>query len=269
MRAFDRAWILLQYLLPQHGLTGLVHALARAETPWLKRALIRGFLRRYAVNLAEAADSNPERYASFNEFFTRALAPGARPLDRDPNAIVSPCDGIVSACGTIDGERLLQAPLAAKRRWYTLAELLGGGASAGDFVGGSYATLYLAPQDYHRVHAPLAGLLTAVTPIAGRLFSVDARTASAVSRLYSRNARVVCRIATGAGPLAVVLVGALNVSSISIVGRGELARGAELGRFNLGSTVIVLLPRGRCDWLAGLTPGAVVRVGTAIGRLRS
>ena len=269
MRARDRAWIALQYALPHHALSALVGRVARVESRWLRRALIRGFLRHYPVNLAEAEIPDPEAYASFNQFFTRALAAGARPLAAVADAVLSPCDGVVSACGEIDGEQLPQARLAAKSRWYTLTELLGDAAIAAEFVGGSFATIYLAPQDYHRVHVPLAGELQEVIRIPGRLFSVDACTALAVPRLFARNARVVCRLATGAGPVAVVLVGALNVGSMDIVGRGRLACGAELGRFNLGSTVIVLLPRGRCGWLPALAPGARLQVGAAIGRLKA
>ena len=268
MGPLARIWARLQYFMPQHALTALAGRLAQAETAWLRRALIRGFLRLYAVDLAEAAEPDPERYPSFNAFFTRTLAPGARPQSRDPRVIASPCDGVVSVCGALDGERLLQARLAAKSRWYTLAELLGDDRAAHDFVGGSFATLYLAPQVYHRVHMPLSGQLTAVTRLPGRLFSVNAGTARTVPRLYARNQRVVCRIDSTAGPLAVVLVGALNVGSISIVGRGPLERGAELGRFNLGSTVILLLARDRCDWLPELAPGARLRVGAPLGRWR-
>jgi phosphatidylserine decarboxylase len=282
-----RAFVALQYLLPQHALTRAVHWLARRRTAWLRRALIRGFCALYAVDLAEAAEPDPGRYATFNDFFTRALAPGARPLAGGPRTLVSPCDGTVSERGRIDGERLLQARLVAKQRSYTLVELLGDAAVAAQFVGGEFATIYLAPHNYHRVHMPLAGQLRAVRYLPGRLFSVNAATVRLVPRLFARNERVVCLFDSAAGALAVVFVGALNVGSIGLVGFGDLtparprrarrvevpapalafARGAELGRFNMGSTVILLLPAGSCRWAPGCTAGAQLRMGVAIGEL--
>ena len=281
-----RAFVAFQYLLPQHLVTGAVHALARIETPALRRALIRGFRRLYDVDLDEAAIADPDGYATFNEFFTRALKPGARPIAAGADVLVSPCDGTVSECGTIDGSRVLQAQLAAKSRWYTLEELMGGRERAQPFAGGEFATIYLAPYNYHRVHMPLAGTLTAVHYVPGQLFSVNGATAASVPRLFARNERVVCRFDTAVGPLALVFVGALNVGSVGIVGFGDLTprrprvgakiqmagtpvfqRGAELGRFNMGSTVILLLPRGRCRWADAFAPGAVVRMGAPIGEL--
>jgi phosphatidylserine decarboxylase len=280
------AFVALQYLVPQHALSALVHRLARAETPWLKRLLIRGFARLYAIDLSEAAEPDPERYPSFNAFFTRALTAGARPLPAAARAIASPCDGTVSERGTLAGERLLQARLRAKSRWYTLGELLGEDPRSADFAGGEFATIYLAPHNYHRVHMPLDGRLTSLRCLPGRLFSVNTATAAAVPRLFARNERVVCRFETAAGPFAVVFVGALNVGSIAITGFGDLtpvrprtaraialpdppafARGAELGRFNMGSTIILLLPPGRSRWADGFVPGATVRMGAAIGEL--
>jgi phosphatidylserine decarboxylase len=282
-----RLFAVLQYALPKRAITALVYRLARARTPWLRRALIGGFSRLYALDLSEAADPDPGAYRSFNDFFTRALRAGARPLAPSPGALASPCDGTVSECGTLDGERLLQARLRAKSRWYTLGELLGDDGAAAEFVGGEFATIYLAPYNYHRVHMPLDGTLTAVRYLPGQLFSVNRATAAAVPRLFARNERVVCRFATAAGPLAVVFVGALNVGSITIEGYGEVtprparracalpvatpapqfARGAELGRFNMGSTVIVLMPRGACRWAPGVRAGAPVRMGAALAEL--
>jgi phosphatidylserine decarboxylase len=282
-----RAGVALQYLLPQHAITALVHRLARSETLWLRRLLIRGFSWLYSVDLADAAQRDPDAYRSFNEFFTRALAPGARRLPTAARAIASPCDGTVSERGTISGERLLQARLRAKSRWYTLGELLGEDPQAHDFAGGEFATIYLAPYNYHRVHMPLDGRLTGLRYLPGRLFSVSGATAAAIPRLYARNERVVCRFTTAAGPLAIVFVGALNVGSIAIVGFGDLtpvrpraarafaipspapvfARGAELGRFNMGSTIILLLPPGRGRWAREFVPGATVRMGASIGEL--
>ena len=283
-----RLFVLVQALLPQHLLTALVHRLARIERPGVARALIAGFRRLYAIDLEEAAEPDARRYASFNEFFTRALKPGARPLAAAALALASPCDGTVSERGTIDGTRLAQARLAAKSRWYTLAELLGDEARAAPFVGGEFATIYLAPYNYHRVHMPLAGTLTAVHYVPGALYSVNAATVATVPRLFARNERVVCSFESAAGPLAVVFVGALNVGSIGLVGYGDLTprrprralslpppappphflKGAELGRFNMGSTIILLLPRGAVAWLPRFAAGATVRMGEAIGECR-
>jgi phosphatidylserine decarboxylase len=288
MQLGRRLFVLFQYLLPQHLLTALVHRLTRIERPAVRRALIRGFRRLYAIDLDEAAEPDAERYASFNAFFTRALKPGARPLAADPRALACPCDGTVSERGAIEGHRLLQARLAAKSRWYTLEALLGGAERAQPFVGGAFATIYLAPYNYHRVHMPLEGTLTGVHYVPGALFSVNGATAASVPRLFARNERVVCSFETAAGALAVVFVGALNVGSIGLVGYGDLtprrprraqslplpasaphfAKGAELGRFNMGSTIILLLPAGAVSWAARFAPGTAVRVGEAIGECR-
>lgn len=283
-----RLFILFQYLVPQHALTALVYRLARIERPGVSRALIAGFRRLFpTIDLAEAAEPDPAAYPSFNAFFTRALRPGARPVADDPAALVSPCDGAVSQRGTIDGDQVLQATLEAKARTYTLAELVGSRERATPFIGGEFATIYLAPFDYHRVHMPLAGRLTGVHYIPGALFSVNATTAAAVPRLFARNERVVCLFDTTAGPAAVIFVGALNVGSVSLVGFGELTparerrarsldlpaepivfgKGDELGRFNMGSTVILLLPRGEVSWHPAFAPAAVVRMGASIGTL--
>jgi phosphatidylserine decarboxylase len=271
--------------LPQHGLTAVVHGLTRRREPWLRRALIHGFLKLYRIDLEEAAVSDPDAFASFNEFFTRALKPGARPIHSASDSIVSPCDGAVSECGAISGEHILQARLLAKAMRYTVAELLGDSAAATTYVGGQFATLYLAPFDYHRVHMPLAGTLTRLRYIPGDLFSVNGATARAVPKLFARNERVVVEFTTSAGPMAVIFVGALNVGSISVVGFGDLTprhprsaweapaptpapyflKGAELGRFNMGSTVILLMPAGASHFHDALRPGTIVRMGQSIG----
>ena len=280
-----RAFILFQYVLPKHAVTACVHALTRSRR--LGQLLIRGFSHLYTIDFAEAAEPDPKGYATFNEFFTRALRPGARPLPTAATAIASPCDGTVSERGSIDGDRLLQAQLKAKSRWYTIAELLGDDPLAADFVGGEFATIYLAPYNYHRVHSPATARLVSIGYVPGELFSVNRATAEAVPRLFARNERVVCRFEGVSGPFALVFVGALNVGSIGIVGLGDLTparprrarqfavpaaaarfeRGAELGRFNMGSTVILLWPRGRCRWADGFRPGETVRMGEAIGEI--
>jgi phosphatidylserine decarboxylase len=282
-RLADRAFIGLQYLLPQHFLSGIVRMLAHSRIGLLRRALIRAFLRRYPVNLAEAARPRADDYDSFNDFFTRRLRAGARPHDPDPRAVLCPVDGAVSQAGMLDGGLLLQA----KGLQYSAAALLGDDAAlAAEFAGGAFATLYLAPHDYHRIHMPLAGTLRLARFVPGDLFSVNAATAAAVPGLFARNERIACVFDTQAGPMAVVLVGALFVGSMSLSwagivrrrGRGPhelpardpiiaLDRGAELGSFNMGSTVIVLFaPRGPA-LAGGLSPGRTVRVGERLALL--
>ena len=284
--ASARAFVALQYLLPQHLLSALMHQLARSRLHWLKNAFIGAFLQRFHPDMSDAAQPDPFAFESFNAFFTRALRAGARPADPDPSAIVSPVDGSVSQLGRLNGSWLVQA----KGHAYTLESLLAAeGSWAEAFRGGAFATLYLAPFNYHRIHMPLAGTLRAAWYVPGQLFSVNAATAASVPGLFARNERLVCVF--GAGPLnfALVLVGALFVGSMATVWHGEvtprhprrrtelpldgsragltLARGAELGRFNMGSTVIVLLPPGSAEWRATLAPGSSVRVGAALARL--
>ncbi len=276
-----RLFVLLQYLLPQHALSRLVMVATRARTPWFKNLLTRGFLRLYRIDLAEAVQPDPLEYPCFNAFFTRALKPGARPIDPDPDVIASPADGSVSECGLIDGNRLLQA----KGRHYSLGDLLAGQPFAAGFAGGSFATIYLAPCNYHRVHMPIAGRLLETVYVPGRLFSVNAATASCVPRLFARNERVLTLFEGAAGRFALIMVGALNVGSIATVWAGDitparrrtvtrlppgevaLAKGSELGRFNMGSTVILLFAANRARWNSSLAPDTPVRLGQAIGRL--
>jgi phosphatidylserine decarboxylase len=279
----ERLFVAMQHVLPQHAISRMVYRAARSRRPLLKNRLIHAFLRMFAIDMSEAREPDPRRYPSFNEFFTRELRDGVRPLASEPDAIVSPVDGTVSAAGTMSGSTLIQA----KGRSYTLEGLLAGAASwAERFRDGSYATLYLAPCNYHRVHLPLDATLTEAWYVPGRLFSVNAATTLAVTGLFTRNERVVCLFDTAAGPMAEILVGALNVGSLSTVWHGEvtpgarrvvtrlpgpaasvaLPRGAEMGRFNMGSTVIVLFGPGRMSWDAGLVAGRAVRMGERIGR---
>lgn len=283
-----RAFVALQHLLPQHPLSRLVHRLARSRWPPVSRALIGAFLRAYRPDLSDALQPDPRAYASFNDFFTRALRPGARPVRAAAQEVISPVDGTVSQIGRIRGAQLLQA----KGRDYTLDALLGGDrALAAHFRDGAFATLYLAPFNYHRIHMPLAGTLVGARFVPGRLFSVNTVTAAAVPELFAINERVICHFCSHAGGAAacdfvLVLVGALCVGSIETVWHGEvtpgggrrvldlpldtsrapleLPRGAELGRFNMGSTVILLLPRDRATWLPALGPGSVVRCGETL-----
>jgi phosphatidylserine decarboxylase len=275
-----RAFIGLQHLLPQHLLSRIVRGVTRSRIGLVRSALIRAFLRAYPVDLGEAIHAEPRAYASFNEFFTRRLRPGARQPDRDPRAVLCPVDGSVSQAGAIEGDSLLQA----KGIRYTAAALLGGDAAP--FAGGSFATLYLAPHNYHRVHMPLAGTLVRARFVPGDLFSVNAATAAGVPGLFTRNERLACLFDTAAGPMAVVLVGALFVGSMSLSWCGEVAggaggvrelpvhdpiialdRGAELGCFNMGSTVVVLFAPGGPRLVAGLEPGRAVRFGERLATL--
>ena len=274
-----RLWVWIQYLLPQHGLSRLVLAATRVRTPWFKNWTIRGFLKLYRVAMDEAAETDPYRYGSFNEFFTRALREGARPIARDERAIVSPADGCISEAGSIDGDRLLQA----KGRHYRLAELLAAQPWASRFEGGSFATIYLAPFNYHRVHMPLRGELKDTVYVPGRLFSVNNATAQHVPQLFARNERILTLFDTAYGQMALVMVGALNVGSMATVWAGDitpaarrvitrlpadpttLEKGAELGRFNMGSTVILLFEPNRAHWHPHLRAGREVRLGQFLG----
>lgn len=270
---------LLQHLLPKDLISAVTYRIARSERAWLTRPLIRWFARTYGVDLADAEHADLEHYPTFNSFFTRALRAGSRPLAVGDDTVVAPCDGTLTQFGAVDGVTLLQA----KGRSYSLEELLGERGDAADALrGGSYCTIYLAPRDYHRVHAPLAAMLTRTRYVPGRRFSVNRATAAAIDRIFCRNERAVCWFDTSAGPMVVVLVGALNVSSISTFARGEIAsgtprhweermplrveRGAEIGRFNLGSTVIVLFARGAVSWNPRLATGMSVAMGASLGR---
>ena len=282
-----RAFVTLQHLLPQHGISRLVLAATRSRAPAFKNALIRLFVRGFNPDMSDAVETEPTAYASFNEFFTRALREGTRPVDTDPRAIVSPVDGTVSEAGTLSADRLLQA----KGHDYSLRALLAGNAAwERSFAGGSFATIYLAPYNYHRIHMPLAGELRESFYVPGRLFSVNRTTARLVPGLFSRNERVICGFDTAGMPWAIVLVGALNVGSMATVWHGDvtprklrevttlplttelapstLAKAAEMARFNMGSTVILLLPPGAADWSVRLRAGQTVRMGERIGTLR-
>jgi phosphatidylserine decarboxylase len=286
--AAGRAFVALQRVLPQHGISRLVLALTRSRHPAFKNALIRLFMRGFRPDMADAVETEPTAYPSFNEFFTRALRPGTRPVDPDPRAIVSPVDGTVSEAGTLSADRLLQA----KGHEYTLRALLAGSrAWTRSFAGGSFATIYLAPYNYHRIHMPLAGELRESFYVPGRLFSVNRTTAQLVPGLFSINERVVCGFDSTGMPWGLILVGALNVGSMATVWHGDvtprkhrevtalpvtdllaptaLDKGAEMGRFNMGSTVILLFPPGAIEWQSSLGAGRVLRMGERIGTLRA
>ncbi|HTV97045.1 MAG TPA: archaetidylserine decarboxylase [Steroidobacteraceae bacterium] len=276
-----RLFIGLQHLLPHHGISRAVLIATRLRTPWLKNLMIRGFLKLFAVDMRDAVEPDPYRHGSFNEFFTRALRADARPIAAGASDIACPVDGRVSECGGVEADSLLQA----KGRRYGLIELLAAQDWAPRFSGGSFATIYLAPFDYHRIHMPVSGRLLDTVYVPGRLFSVNEATAQRVPRLFARNERVLTLFEGAFGQFAVILVGALNVGSMSTVWAGditprarravthlpasavELEKGAELGRFNMGSTVIVLFQAGRARWRPELGAGMRVRCGESLGTL--
>lgn len=270
----------LQRLVPQHALSRFGGRLAASTNPRLSQFLIRNFARVYDINLPEAERESLAEYQSFNDFFTRSLKPDARPLPANPLAVVSPADGAVSQAGIIERGRLLQA----KGHTYSIDSLLG--EAGPEFNGGVFATVYLAPSDYHRVHAPVRGRLVKTRAIPGALFSVNGATESSIEGLFARNERLVCDFQTSHGRVMVVLVGAMIVASIETVWEGPrspyqcerltnfeqeqssfYARGAEIGRFLLGSTVIVCFERDRARLDPRLQPGYRVRMGESIAHL--
>ena len=283
----ENLFIWLQHLLPQHLLSRMVGALAQCRTPWLKNLLIRRFCQHYHVDMSEALEPNLESYEHFNAFFTRALKPDARPLDTTPGAILSPADGAISQLGKIEHGRIFQA----KGRSYGLTTLLGGDCQRADpFINGTFATIYLSPRDYHRVHMPLSGTLRESIYIPGDLYSVNGTTTAGVDNLFARNERLVTIFDTEAGPMAMVLVGAMIVAGIETVWQGQVAplprqplildrfdnqspprleKGSEMGRFKLGSTVILLFPEGRTNWLETLQAGSPVRVGERLADVQN
>lgn len=277
-----RAWP--QYVLPHHLLSRAMQRLTRVRQPALKNWMIRTFVRRFGVDLDEALIHSADGFADFNSFFTRALKGGARPIADGPGDVVSPVDGTVSQIGPIHGDSLFQA----KGHEYSLVELLGGNSErAAPFHNGAFATLYLSPRDYHRIHAPVDGRLLEMVHVPGRIFSVSPATTRAVPRLFARNERVAALFDTPAGPLGVVMVGAVFVASIETVWAGvvtppsapsvrqwdyrgsgmDFSGGEEIGRFNMGSTVILLFGPERVRWEAALAPGTPVRMGQKIAAM--
>jgi phosphatidylserine decarboxylase len=277
----DRMAVLPQYFLPKLALTRLMGELAGARGGALTTRVIRWFIDRYRVNMAEAANPDPAAYATFNDFFTRALAPGARPIASAD--LVCPVDGAISQLGAIDGDAVLQA----KGHTYTVQALVGGDADlARPFLGGHFATLYLSPKDYHRIHMPCAGTLRRMIHVPGELFSVNPTTARGVPGLFARNERVVCVFDGGAsGPFVLVLVGATIVGSMATVWHGvvnpprpgtlrdwryegaqavTLQQGDEMGRFLLGSTVVLLFAPGPLAFNPAWKPGGAIRMGEAM-----
>ena len=277
----ERVAVAAQHLLPQQALTQFAGLVAGWQGGAATTAIIRWFVARYGVNMAEAAQPDPARYASFNDFFTRALQPAARPQAQAD--LVCPVDGAISQFGAIAGDQIFQA----KGHAYSTTALLGGdGALAAHFQGGHFATLYLSPKDYHRIHMPCAGRLLRMIHVPGALFSVNPATARGVPGLFARNERVVCVFDGEHGPWVNVLVGATIVGSMATVWHGvvnpprpgglrewayaagqvDLPQGAEMGRFLLGSTVVMLFPRGPLRFNPAWTPGRAIRLGEAMAQ---
>lgn len=282
----NRIFVLAQYLLPHHPLSRLVGRAAQCTLPWFKTRVINWFARHYDVDMRDACFEELSAYASFNSFFTRALKAEARPLDGADDGVLSPADGTISQLGTIEGGRIFQA----KGHSFNASELLGGDTiRAAPFSGGQFATVYLSPRDYHRVHMPIAGTLREMVYVPGRLFSVNPKTVAHVPELFARNERVVCLLDTAHGPMAIVLVGAMIVASIETVWAGlvspakrgvrafsyseqqppiHLEKGEELGHFKLGSTVIVLFGPQQVTWEDQLGAGDQVQFGQLLGKCR-
>lgn len=277
-----KSWPL--YILPHHFISRLVFRLTRIQCPSMVPAAIRLFSNVFKVNLAEAQNPDPASYPTFNAFFTRPLKPELRPMAVGEQVLVSPVDGRISQMGSIEDGRIFQA----KGHEYSALELLGGDEQrAAPFMNGQFMTIYLSPRDYHRIHMPLSGKLLEQVYVPGRLFSVAGHTARTIPRLFARNERVVALFDTDFGKLAMVLVGAINVAAIETVWDGlvtppqgwgvkrqvfpdvALAKGAEMGRFNMGSTVILLLENGNMQWEPHLAADMTLQLGQALANLQA
>ena len=276
-------FILFQYIVPQHLLSRIAGKIANSKNIRIKNTLISYFLNNYEINMEEAHNEKPYGYNSFNNFFTRKLKTDARPIDKTKNSIISPADGVISQVGLIDNGEVFQA----KGRSFNLLDFLGGNQNLyNEFSDGSFSTIYLSPKDYHRVHMPFPGILREMHYIPGDLFSVNPITVKKVNNLFARNERLSCIFETSNGPMAVVLVGAMIVSGICVswenkrfiknreiqsfkypsVGNGavQLNKGDELGRFMLGSTVVMCFPNKRVSWESNISENSSVRVGESI-----
>jgi len=278
----ERLSVAPQYLIPKQAMTAFAGIVANWRGGAATKAIIRWFVGKYGVNMTEAAEPDISRYASFNDFFTRALKPGARPLAS--SGLVCPVDGAISQFGAVEGDQIFQA----KGHRYSATALVGGDdALAAPFKGGHFATLYLSPKDYHRIHMPCAGRLTRMIHVPGELFSVNPTTARGVPGLFARNERVVCVFENERGPWVLVLVGATIVGSMATVWHGvvnpprpgkirewryddrdvRLAQGEEMGRFLLGSTVVLLFPAGPLKFNPAWAPGSAIRMGETMASL--
>jgi len=273
-----------QYLLPHHFLSQLMSQFTHCENTTWKNLMIGQIIKAYNLNMTEALEENPTAYRSFNHFFTRELKSTVRPLTTENGSIACPADGVISQAGAISDDTIFQA----KGKSFTATDLLGGDSErAAPFREGLFSTIYLSPRDYHRLHMPVTGKLTQMLHIPGRLFSVNAATTESVPRLFARNERVVCLFDTEIGEMALVLVGAIFVSSIETVWHGVvtpptreqvrswqyadenivLEKGAEMGRFNMGSTIIVLFGKEKARWQTEIVAGKAVKMGEKIGNI--
>lgn len=285
----DKVKITLQYILPKHFVSRLVGKFAAAKAGKLTTAFIKWFIKRYKIDMSEALQSDPQAYKTFNEFFTRSLKSGIRPLCKDPNMLAHPVDGTVSQLGAIEAGEIFQA----KGHSYSTLALLGNQAKDAErFENGDFATIYLAPKDYHRLHMPIKGTLSKMTYVPGDLFSVNPLTAENVPGLFARNERVVAIFETEIGPIAMVLVGATIVASIETVWAGTvtppagkqvftweyptegkdaitLEKGEEMGRFKLGSTIVMCFEKGAIEKFAdGIEPKAITRMGASFAHIK-
>lgn len=281
----DDLFVYSQYLTPQHLLSNSAGKVAECKVPSIKDPLIRWFIDHYQVNMSEAEIEQPEAFAHFNDFFTRALKPGARTVDADPKTLVSPVDGAISQLGKIEHGQIFQA----KGQSFNVVDLLGGDAErAKPFMGGDFSTIYLSPKDYHRIHMPMTGTLSEMVYIPGKLFSVNPVTTAKVPALFARNERVVAMFDTEYGPMAMVLVGAMIVASVETTWAGLVAppkrevtayqyrdtkqavtieKGKEMGRFKLGSTVVMLFPSEVAKFDSKLQANTAVQMGQRFGSL--
>ncbi len=280
----DQLFAFAQHITPQKTLSRAIGRIAECENRWVKNTFISQFIKKYQVDMSEAINSDPLSYRNFNDFFTRAIRPELRPICDQDDGIACPADGAISQLGNIEYGTLFQA----KGHHYSLTDLLGGDASlSNQFLGGSFATVYLSPKDYHRVHMPLTGRLTKMIHIPGKLFSVNKVTAEQIPNVFARNERTVCLFDTEAGPMAVILVGAMIVASIETVWAGqvtpfnkqvvtwdygalnniELKKGEEMGRFKLGSTAIVLFGKDAINWEESLQAETPTKMGMHFGRI--
>jgi phosphatidylserine decarboxylase len=283
----QRVTVSLLKLLPARAMGRIVYRLSRIEQPWLKNRFIKWFSWFYRVNTHEAEKVVPDDYRSFNEFFTRKLKPGSRPVDERPDSLICPADGTVAQIGQAQGEEMLQA----KGMTFSATDLLGDAGMAAQLNNCAFTTIYLAPYNYHRLHMPLDGRLEQTVFIPGLLYSVNAATTAAVSNLYALNERLVCLFSSPHGPFAMTLVGAMNVASISTAWAGEiipagngevistnyshqtdaptLRRGDYMGHFNMGSTIVLMAPPGKCSWETDVLSGDAVRFGQRLGAVSS
>lgn len=288
----DKLRVLPQYFIPQHFITSLVYRITRCETPWFKNILIKSFISVFNVDMSLANNPDPESYSSFNTFFTRELSPAARPITLDDHSILSPVDGTVSQIGDIKQDNNVDnykdTIIQAKGKLYTLKDLLVEDELVTMFSGGTFATLYLSPKDYHRIHMPISGQLSRMIYVPGKLFAVNSHTVRIVDSVFTRNERVINIFNTDIGPMAMVMVGALNVGSMETVWAGQitpsenriisdtqypgeniqLEQGQEMGRFNMGSTVILLFPKDVMHWSAEIKAEKMIVLGENIAYVK-